>query len=125
MAHVSIPKGSVPLHNDSTDDEPRTPMTGRWTDDQAPLRTASPEFMPPSPIPPKWKGKGRAIDPDGPAVLGVTEVDIGGVSPETENEPEGTPTEALVPSRYPPATDDFIEEQKVNEVRRLAPYFPV
>lgn len=120
MALGSVPEGSIPLHNEDADDEPRTPMTGRWTDDRAPLRTSSPESIPPSPEPPKWKGKGKAFNPPregSPAVLGVTEMDIGGPSPDNENEPFETATQSLVPSTYPPATDEVIEEQKVNEVR--------
>lgn len=127
MARVSPLKGPTLLLNDDTYDEPRTPMTGRWADDQAPLRTTSPETIAPSP-PSKRKGKERAIEPSyetSPAVLGVTEVDIGGASPGHEHEPEENQTEALVTASYPPATEEAIEEQKVNEVCSWFPMLSV
>lgn len=112
-----MPPSSAPLPSDEFNDEPVTPTSVRWTDDQAPLRTASPEPLPPSP-PPKWKGKQREIVPtydDQPVSSVVREVDLGRAS--LEQEIYEAPTESLVASTYPPAAEEAVEERKVNEVR--------
>jgi hypothetical protein len=117
MAEAPVPLDSAPLPSDEFNEEPVTPASGRWTDDQAPLRTASPESLPPSP-PPKWKGKQREIVPthdDQPVSSAVREVDLGRAS--LEQEIYEAPTESLVVSTYPPAAEEAVEERKVNEVR--------
>ena len=99
----------------------------------APLRTASPESLPPSPPPTSsknWKGKAKAVDFD--LTDQVPLQDITPLGTTTNVAPErGSPSaqygseparEALVPGGdvvYPPATENTIEERKVNEVRWL------
>jgi hypothetical protein len=119
MAQASVPPGSVPLPTEEFNDEPVTPTSARWTDDHAPLRTASPESLLPSP-PPKWKGKQREIIPvhyDQHVSSDVREVDLGRASPEQEI--HEAPTESLVSATYPPAAEEAVEERKVNEVCSL------
>ncbi|KAF8320814.1 hypothetical protein DL93DRAFT_2073535 [Clavulina sp. PMI_390] len=124
---------------DSTLADPVTPTTATgagWSED-APLRTASPDAISPvSPGPPstaaKWKGKGKAVDRDyttgsasahGPAILSAMQGE--GVTPGIDSEnalarassasPNEEAQHTLVPSRYPPASEEAIQEEKVNE----------
>lgn len=96
-------------------EEPETPATASWTDDRAPLRTTSPETIEPGPTSPRWKGKGRAIENGvgvGMSDGATAEVDSGRRAASQDDVKQ-----ELVSSTYPPATEEAVEEQKVNEVR--------
>lgn len=101
MAQIAHSPAAVPV-----DDEPATPMAteGQWVNDNhALLRTSSPELLTPTapsgPGAQKWKGKGRAE-----------------LEREAEEEEE-TQMESLVPAQsYPPASEEVVAEQRVNEV---------